>query len=145
MSKRNKKPSVAIHPTSNKSPRIGNIPREDGCIIFSFVRFDSQHHWCVEPDPKTHDVWELGEKLKSFEQTQWKHLAANQQNNHSVPFYKLVDEAQKVAQDMGIDDYGEIWSLRLTGKQRIWGVRDENFFITIWWDPHHQICPSLKT
>lgn len=147
MSKLNGKKRAVIkaHPASGKSPKITQAPREDGSIFFSFLRFDGQHKWSETQELPTQDVWEIGEKLKCFEQMQWKHLAADQQYHHSVPFYKLRKEAQEIAANMGIDDYEQIWSLRLTGKQRLWGVRDKGYFLAIWWDPDHCICPSIKS
>lgn len=146
MSKHNGKKNAVIkaNPAGSKSPKIAKIPREDGAIVFSFLRFDGQCKWCETKDLTTHDVWEIGEKLKSFEQTQWKHLAADEERHHRVPFYKLCKEAQEVAEKLNIDDYEEIWSLRLTGKQRLWGVRDEQYFVVIWWDPDHLVYPTKK-
>jgi len=144
MTKTKKQPSIKVKPPISKTPKLGKIPREDGSIIFSFLKFDGQSKWCLAEKAHTHDFWEIGEKLKSFEQMQWKHLAADQENHHSVPFYKISNDAQKVAGDLKIDDYEEIWSLRLTGTQRLWGVRDEQYFIAIWWDPDHQIYPTKK-
>ena len=141
---KHKQAKVKINPAISKSPKIGKIPREDGAIVFSFLRFDGQHKWCESKDLTTHDFWEIGEKLKSFEQTQWKHLAADQEYHHSVPFYKISKEAQEIAEALGIDDYEQIWSIRLTGTQRLWGVRDEQYFIAIWWDPDHQVYKTKK-
>ncbi len=30
------------------------------------------------------------------------------------------------------------------GKQRIWGIKDRNILKVLWWDPDHEVCPSLK-
>jgi hypothetical protein len=144
MSKKRKSPSYQLAPGAIKEPKFGKVPREDGSIVFSFLKFDSQNRWCITENVHTHNFWDIAEKLKSFEHMQWKHLAADQENHHSVPFYRIIKDAQKAATEMGIDDYEEIWSIRLTGTQRLWGIKDEQYFITIWWDPDHQVCPTQK-
>jgi hypothetical protein len=63
--------------------------------------------------------------------------------NKQIPTEKLSAAAQARLAQLELDDY-EIWELRLSGTQRIWGVRQSNIFYPIWWDPHHQICPSRK-
>jgi len=34
-------------------------------------------------------------------------------------------------------------SLRLSGKERVWGILQENALLLLWWDPGHEICPSI--
>ena len=140
-----KKPKIGVNPSQTKTPKLTTtFEREDDTIIFSFQWFDSINKWCKNDLPKEHDVWEIIEKLKGFEQKKWKHLAANQDRDHSVPFHKLIPAAQAAAIKKQIDDQDEIWSIRLTGMQRVWGVKHGRHFMVIWWDPHHQVCPSLK-
>ncbi len=143
MTKSKKRPIFKNEPSISKIPKIG-IPREDGSIIFSFLKFDCQSKWSITGKAPTHDFWEIGGKLKNFQQMQWKDLAANQENHHSVPIYKIRKDAQKVACDLKIDDYEDIWSLRLTGTQRLWGIKEGQYFMAIWWDPDHQIYPPKK-
>ena len=33
-------------------------------------------------------------------------------------------------------------SLRVTGKKRIWGVRDGSVLHLLWWDPQHEVYPT---
>ena len=34
--------------------------------------------------------------------------------------------------------------IQATAKERAWCVRNEREFHFLWWDPHHQACPSTK-
>lgn len=46
---------------------------------------------------------------------------------------------------LGLNDMTKISVLRLSGEGRLYGFRDDgNIFHVIWWDPEHQIWPSLK-
>ncbi|HUI89167.1 MAG TPA: hypothetical protein VLX61_10650 [Anaerolineales bacterium] len=142
-----KNPKIKFNPQLKKKPVIKLEPRFDNdTVIFSFQWFDSINRWCPEDREHTHDFWEIAEKLKSFEQRQWRHIAANQNRDHSIPFSRLIPEAQRIATEKRIDDFDQIWSFHLTGTQRIWGIKrdNDNHFMVIWWDPHHQLCPSLR-
>ena len=41
------------------------------------------------------------------------------------------------------DDCDELWSLRVQGKPRIWAIPSENVMHVLWWDPEHEVYPSL--
>ena len=56
---------------------------------------------------------------------------------------KIVPEMQKRLCDLEKEDLDELYSLRLSGKKRIWGIKESNLLWFLWWDPEHEICPSL--
>ena len=64
--------------------------------------------------------------------------------NHRITNQQLDSEAQSRLQEMELDD-AELWSFRITGRLRFWCVKTENIFSLLWWDPNHQICPSLRS
>ena len=35
-----------------------------------------------------------------------------------------------------------LWSFRVNGEQRIWGLKFGPEFHVLWWDPHHRVYPS---
>lgn len=64
--------------------------------------------------------------------------------NHGVQLYKLCGEAQRRLRELGYDaQIEELYTLRLAGRERIWGIRECNVFSLLWWDPNHQVCPTL--
>ncbi|MBE3069939.1 MAG: hypothetical protein IMZ55_05305 [Acidobacteria bacterium] len=54
----------------------------------------------------------------------------------------LIHEAQRRLVEIKVDDRDELLRLRFGGTQRLWGVRAGRFFLALWWDPQHTICPS---
>mgnify|MGYP007119762010 CR=1 FL=1 len=64
-------------------------------------------------------------------------------NSHYIPIYKLEKEAQKRAGELNIES-DELFSLRLTGTKRVFGILEEGVFTIIWFDRMHEICPSPK-
>lgn len=84
------------------------------------------------------------EKLGHFESMTWNEiLVAGRKRNHSVPVEKLCPTAQKRLRDLGQSDLDEVVSLRLSGPERVWGILREGALTILWWDPEHQVCPSL--
>ena len=66
----------------------------------------------------------------------------NKRNNHSVEIDKLSSTAQTRLTEIQLDDIDELVSLRLSAKERIWGILEQGVLIILWWDPNHQVCPS---
>ena len=38
----------------------------------------------------------------------------------------------------------EVMSFAVSGKKRMIGIRDGQACRLLWWDPEHQVCPSMK-
>ncbi len=83
-------------------------------------------------------------KLTSYESMTWQEIFNNKRRNHSVPIASLTPEAQKCIRELKLDDVDELYRLRLSGKERIWGILEGYVFKIIWWDPEHTVCPSFK-
>ena len=83
-------------------------------------------------------------KLAEFEKLTWNEiLVERQKQNHSVQVTQLCSEAQKRLAEINLDDIEQLVSLRLSGKERVWGMREGAVLLLLWWDPEHQVCPSL--
>jgi len=64
-----------------------------------------------------------------------------------MPTDKIEPPAQRRLDDLGIDDTGTLYQLKIPGgqgKQRLWGIRQENVFQILWWDPNHTVYPLNK-
>lgn len=64
--------------------------------------------------------------------------------SHAIESWKLCKEAKDRLEFLKLDDFDELYSLRLTGTQRIWCIREggTNVMRVLWWDPDHRVCPS---
>lgn len=80
-------------------------------------------------------------KLQSFETQTWAQIEGS--NNHSVDLDKCIKDASDRLAELDINE-DSLFSLRLTGKQRIWGIKDVAILRILWWDPEHEVCPSKK-
>lgn len=85
---------------------------------------------------------EIREKLRCFESMTFGEILGR--NNHLVGVSSLCKRAQDRLEELRLDDIDELLSLHLTGLKRVWGILEHNVVILLWWDPNHEICPSLK-
>jgi len=89
-------------------------------------------------------IWDdILPKIQNFETMTWSEIESNKHLNHSVGVDSLCKEAREriFYLKLGVD---ELFRFRLTGKQRLWGIRDRERFKILWWDPEHEVCPSTK-
>lgn len=60
--------------------------------------------------------------------------------HHFLNYDSLCSKAQDRIKFMNIDD-DAIYSLALTNRLRVIGLRDGRVFRAIWYDPNHEFCP----
>jgi hypothetical protein len=108
------------------------------------------HLNCLLGRVKENYFWEeLVPKLRNFESVKWKEIEKEtfgkkgKSKHHWVTVDKIIKEARERLEYLKLDDYQELYSIRLTGKIRIWGIREFNFFRLLWFDEEHEICPSI--
>lgn len=85
---------------------------------------------------------EVLSKLRAFETMTWPEI--ERAGSHYVECSRLIKDAQVRLAELHLDDFDQLFSLRLQGKPRMWGLRIGNVFSVLWWDPEHAICPSIK-
>ncbi|OAD21029.1 hypothetical protein THIOM_003223 [Candidatus Thiomargarita nelsonii] len=87
---------------------------------------------------------EILQKLGHFETRTWADIK-NDGNNHAVEIQNSPNpEVPKRLIDIHLDDIDELFSLRLSGKERVWGILEGHILKILWWDPNHEVWPSTK-
>jgi len=82
-------------------------------------------------------------KLAQFEKSTWNQIfVRDKHRNHSVELDQLSKDARKRLQQKELDDFEKVWSLRISGECRVWGLLVEDVFYLLWCDPNHDVCPS---
>ena len=111
-------------------------------IVWRFARMEMEGPWPWHPITKD-KLLEAREKLSSFETSTWAQLShGGKPRLKRIPRENLDPKAQKRLQTLSMDDFDDVYELRLSGDCRIWGVREEPVFMLLWWDPDHKVCPS---
>ena len=88
----------------------------------------------------------IREKLGQLETQTWGEILVKaKKQNHSVGIGSLCKDARDRLNLIyrGNIDIDELVSLRLSARERVWGILDQGVFSVLWWDPKHKVCPSL--
>lgn len=85
---------------------------------------------------------DLHDRLGNLETMTWAQIPST--GSHPIPISDLSKEAQARLRELRIDDVDELYSLRLAGRPRCWGIRRGEVLELLWWDPEHRVCPSHK-
>jgi hypothetical protein len=64
--------------------------------------------------------------------------------SHFVEVTAIESDARQRLVDIGKDEQARLFSVRITGEMRLWGIRDIAILRVLWWDPKHEVCPSFK-
>lgn len=90
----------------------------------------------------------IRERLRNFETMTWRDiLIVGKKQNHSVAVDRLCKQAKDRLEQLSLFGVEKLVSLRLSARERIWGIQDpmdKAVLKLLWWDPDHEICPSLK-
>lgn len=144
MSPRHRKPTVAnsLTPKAERKPRITPESDRDQRPVWLVERIDFDGPWCwkkmdVEALHRVH------ERLSAFERMTFREIEGKQ--NHQIPVERLGKEARDPLIEIGIDEYDEVLSLRVTKAERVWGLKALNGIYLLWWDPMHSVYPMNIT
>lgn len=136
-----KQPRAATIPKEDKFPRAIVTPNDNCQPAFKAEQMDLDGPWHWNNlDP--HHLKDFLAKVLQSQKLSWQSLRDN--GSHLVDVSKLIPTAQKRLRDIGQDDLDQLYSLRLTGIKRVWGIKEGNILWLLWWDPSHEICPSAK-
>lgn len=137
--KRKESPSPKKHPHgAAKVSQLENQP-----IVWRVGILDKEGPWGWGSVPSDKIWGDIHLKMKDFESMTFDEIMRGG-GSHFVSCSDLSKEAKDRLEEISQDDLDELFSLRLGNKPRIWGVRIENIFKILWWDPNHEICPSHK-
>ena len=98
----------------------------------------------------TSQVWreKMHPLLKMYQGRLWKEVEAEPgpkgRKNKAYPVGSICDEAQKRLIEINLEEMDEVFRFRTGSGERIYGSRIQNWFLLLWWDGVHKICPSKK-
>lgn len=83
---------------------------------------------------------EIIPKLQQYETMTWGEVEGKK--SHFIDVDNCSKEAQKRLKEIDLDDLEQLFSLRIGGRERVFGWRRGSVFYVLWWDPDHKIFPS---
>jgi hypothetical protein len=141
-----KKPASKIHPSVSKTPKIAADPNEfyhqRPTWRVGLMQMVDPYGWHTVNGNALHGV---REKLASFETMTWREILVDGKKfHHAVKVHRLCGPAQtRLGEIFGAMDVDQLISLRLSSTERIWGVLEGPVLRILWWDPDHEVCPSM--
>ncbi|MGX4686177.1 hypothetical protein JNUCC83_04670 [Vagococcus sp. JNUCC 83] len=115
--------------------------------------------WRFKRIDHAHDKWSLKnccnfnqdilDKLISFEGMTWSQINQqtygkdNKSSNHFIEVEQLDKVAKERLSELKIFD-DEIYSLRLQGEVRLFGLLTNGVYHILWYDSKHEVCKSNK-
>lgn len=114
---------------------------------WAFFRCDKESRWCVWRDEHAHFREHVLPKLMELEKMTWREIKqatksyGNGSMHHPISTNKIIDEAKDRLRKLRIYD-DDLFSLRLDGTKRIYGILESGVLYILWYDDKHEICPS---
>ena len=144
--KKNKKAKFKAEPYPSKTAKIASDPdsfnQMNPSWRISKIEMVDPFGW---HNLSTQQINYIKDKISDFESMTWNQISiVGKKQNHSVAIDQLSKKAQKRLIEINIVDIDELFSLRLSGKERIWGILEKGVLNLLWWDPNHEVCPSYK-
>jgi hypothetical protein len=138
-------------PLNGKVPRIKENPDSINSMSpsWNFSRCDKEGRWAFTEDKMNKVFWEkLLPRLQSYEQQSWLEFSGPDKESHFIKIDQLNKCAQQRLEELKINEE-EIFSLRIEGKIRLYGLRHKATLIILWYDDDHgdndtSVCRSHK-
>lgn len=128
-------------PPTAKQPRLESAAGKTGRPVWKIGQADFDGPWCPKRMHKDL-LLEIISKLKNFERSTWPEIERG--GSHFIPLDRITRDAYRRLQELRLDDTNDLFSLRLSNLERLWGIRSNDVFSLLWWDPEHQVCPAAK-
>jgi hypothetical protein len=127
------RPSQIEHPNNDQEKLSWQI---------RILDFDGPWGW-GDMDAKT--LKYVHGKLAQFETMTWAEVNHPNTGCHPIKVIDLCSKAQKRLAEIKVFEFEEeLFFLRLSGKERLWGIRERHVFKILWWDPMHEVYPVDK-
>lgn len=138
-----KTPKIApgTMPSATRLPRA-DVPGTQGTTpAWNFHLMDFDGPWSPVSMDQRLLVYVI-RKLSEYESMTWG--AIEGAHSHAIDVWQIGKQAQNRLIELRQDDIEELFSLRLSGRERVWGIRDGRILKLLWWDPEHQVYPVRK-
>ena len=89
------------------------------------------------------EMAEMKDKLGYLESSTWKDVfVRDARNNHMIEAAKLKCPIARKWMVDHLPDQPLLWTIRVSGSGRIWGIISEGAYQIVFWDPEHLIWPT---
>lgn len=166
MVKSKKSPKWNSEPSKDKAVKQKQSPNSDDktvkykqspdsydkqCPAWQFHKIDKEHtEWGWNKLNPADFIQLIHDSLCNFETMTWAEIQqaaggrTSGNNSHFISVENCSKDAQKRLEEIGLPDCDQIFSLRITGKLRLHGIKDGRVLRFIWHDPNHTVYIPKK-
>ena len=131
-------------PQNVREPKIGVSVEGHANPVWRLSHIDWGGPWCLSKCGGDAGVREILNRLAGFESMSWVEIKSKT-GSHTVGAEGIIKEARQRLTERNLDEWADhLTSLRMKGKERLWGFLRAGIFHALWWDPEHQVYPSKK-
>ena len=115
-----------------------------------FDKIDRNRKFAFDITRKDFEHYEFLDKMLAYATMTWAQLRRQthddgKSKHHYLDPDKLSKEAQDRLSAMHLEESSDqVYSIALSNKLRIVGLRDKDKFHVLWYDPEHDVYPSTK-
>lgn len=149
MGNKNKK-LKGIAQEQKKQLSISSKSTDGEKMVWIFSEVDNDGDFKFDPHRDDFNSEDIFDKLIYFSKRTWGELRNDTHDDGKSKHHFLADATlskkaeERISRLKLEESRDQIYSLRLTNKCRIIGLRDEERFIVKWYDPEHGFCPGIK-
>jgi hypothetical protein len=141
-----KQPKAEATPSGLKQPKVASEPISYNHLKASWrvrhVNMAAPYGW-HQLTPVELAV--VQEKLSQFETMTWNEIfVVAKKQNHDIPVADLRCEKARRWMNRNMPGQPTLWTLRLSGAERVWGIFSEGAYQVLFWDPEHLIYPTSR-
>jgi len=146
--KKAKARAFAEHHTTPKRAKQSQdfASRKDLYPVWQFQRLDWEGPWGWHKI-SLEQWFGILKKLSDFERQTWGEIESgdDQRRSHLIQVGECPNpEVSKRLQELKLEEFDELFSLRLSGTERIYGMLEGRVLKILWYDPTHSVWPSEK-
>ena len=117
-------------------------------IVWSFAKIDRNGEFAFNPNRKDFKLDDFLQKLLEFSTMKWSELFPpdeRKSRHHALKESSLSKQALTRIEALKLDEeIDNLFSLALSGKVRLIGIREGAVFQVVWYDANHEFAPSTK-
>lgn len=147
------KPKKLPVQNENAKKRIAGNPYSSDSmkIIWAFDRLDNDGEFAFNLDREDFNHEEVLRKITLYGNMTWADVKSQTHDKHGKSKHHLLNVSgistsgmSRVKLKLEEQEYDQIFSFALQNKLRLIGLRNNEVFHVIWFDPGHKFYPSTK-
>ena len=131
-------------PVTAREPKIAVLVEGHANPVWRLSHIDWDGPWCPSKC-KESGARAILTILAGFESMTWVQIMSNT-GSHTVGAEGIIKKARQRLTARNLDEWADhLTSLRMSGKERLWGFLRAGVFHALWWDPEHEVFPAKKS